>query len=309
MAEGSSLTRRAALASVAVAIILLVLKIWASWETGSVAMLGSLADTGLDLLASLVTLFAVRVASEPADAEHRFGHGKAEAIAALVQTVLIALSALAIGIRAITSFAQPSSVVRPELGIGVSLVAIALTLVLVIYQRSVIARTGSIAISSDNLHYQSDLALNVAVIVAFVIDGLAGIAGADAVFGLLIAAWLGYSAFGTGNRAVDMLMDREWPELRRQQLLNMVAEMPDVHGVHALKTRKSGTHDFAQFKIWLDPKLSVAAAHDIVERVEAAVRQRFPDTEVIVHVDPRGHFDETDLEEKDLWEAESPSAT
>jgi ferrous-iron efflux pump FieF len=183
--ERARLTRSAALASASVAVTLLGLKTWAAWATGSVAMLGSLADTTLDLLASLVTLFAVGLAATPADDDHRFGHGKAEAIAALMQTLLIIGSAVAIFWRAISSFGSTDLPRAPEVGIGVSAVGIVLTLALVAWQKSVVRRTGSVAISTDSLHYQSDLLLNSAVIIAFVLDVLLGLHGADAVLGIV----------------------------------------------------------------------------------------------------------------------------
>ena len=291
--ERAALTRSAALASSAVALALVGLKGWAAWSTGSVAMLGSLADTALDLLASLVTLYAVGVAAVPADEEHRFGHGKAEAIAALMQTLLILGSAAAILWRAAAVLAgRAEPVGAPELGMTVSLLAIAATLALVWWQGRVVARTGSLAIATDRLHYQSDLVLNLAVIAALALEAWAGLRGADAVFGLAIALWIGRSAVRSARAAVDMLMDREWLEDRRQALLTTVRDCPGVTGVHDLKTRTSGATDFIQFHIWLPPEMSVAAAHAIVDGVEAQVLAANPGAEVMVHVDPHGHYDD-----------------
>ncbi|MGB3721360.1 MAG: cation diffusion facilitator family transporter [Pacificimonas sp.] len=310
--DRGTMMRRAAIASVTAALLLLGTKTWAVWQTGSVALLGSLADTGLDLIASLVTFFAVRVAAEPADREHRFGHGKAEAIAALFQTMLIGISALAIAWRAIMRFASPAEVDQPVAGIGVSIFAIVVTLALVVYQKRIAKRTGSLAIETDSLHYQSDLALNAAVIAALLLASV-GLSGADPVFGLAIALWLGWTAFHAARRAIDMLMDREWPELKRQQLLNMVSMLPDVHGIHELRTRRAGDQDFVQFHMWVDPDLTVKAAHDISDRVEMAVLTAYPGTELLIHVDPRGHMDESEVEEDHFCpinpEDELPSAT
>ena len=185
-----SLTTKAAIASVATALFLTLLKGWATIETGSVALLGSLADTGFDLLASLLTLFSVRYAAQPADDEHRFGHGKAEALSALVQVTLVSVSALFIGWRAFDRLGEAARPDHPELGIGVSLVAIAVTLALLAYQRHVIRRTRSVAIHGDQLHYQGDLLLNVAVIIAIALDAFLGWRGADPIFGRAIAGWL-----------------------------------------------------------------------------------------------------------------------
>lgn len=285
------LTRRAAYASVAAAVVLVVAKIYAVVVTGSVAMLGSLADTGLDLLAALVTLVGVRVAAEPADAQHRFGHGKAEAISALFQTMLIMVSAVGIAWRAGDRLMHPAVPSEPELGIAVSVFAILVTFALVTYQRSIVRRTNSIAIQADRMHYQSDFFLNISVIAALVIDAMLGIHGADAVLGLLIAAWLAWGSYGTARRSIDMLMDREWDDERRTMLKAAVVGLERVDGIHELKTRRSGHTDFIQFHIWVDPEMTVAEAHDVVDDVEARVNEAFPGAEVLIHVDPRGHTD------------------
>lgn len=287
----ASLTTRAALASVAAALCLLILKSYAALQTGSVAMLGSLADTGLDLIASLVTLFAVRVAAMPADREHRFGHGKAEALAALAQVVIISISAIGIAWRAVDRLLRGEVTANAEYGIAVSIAAILVTLALVAYQRSVIRRTGSVAIRTDAVHYQSDLLLNLSVIAALVLDQYLGLAGADPVFGILIAAWLIWGAWRASSHALDQLMDREWPEEKRQRFLAIASSRPEAKGIHDVRTRSSGTHDFAQFHIWVDPKMSVAAAHDVVEAIETDLAREFPGCEVLIHLDPEGQVD------------------
>lgn len=289
--QRSSLTTRAAIASVCAALLLLVLKGYAAWVTGSVAMLGSLADSGLDVIASLVTLFGVRVAAAPADREHRFGHGKAESIAALVQVGIIGISALGIAWRAVERLIQGAETARANEGIAVSAVAIAVTLALVAYQRSVVRRTGSVAIRTDAVHYQSDLLLNLSVIAALVLDQYLGFTGADPLFGLGIALWLIYGAWRASSHAIDQLMDREWPEEKRQRFLAVAARHPEARGIHDLRTRSSGTRDFAQFHIWIDPKMSVAQAHDVVEEIENGLAGEFPGCEVLIHLDPEGQVD------------------
>lgn len=292
---------RAALFSVGVAWFLLLLKGWAAWQTGSVAMLGSLADTGLDLLASLVLLYGVRVAAEPADHDHRFGHGKAEALAALFQVALITASAAVIGWRAIDRFANPTRGAEPELGVAVSLIAIAGTVALLWYQRRVIRQTGSVAIMADNIHYQSDVLLNLAVIAALVLEQWAGVTGADPVFGVAIALWLLWGAFQASSNAIDQLMDKEWPEDQRKAFIDVAAQQPGLRGIHDFRTRRSGAHDFAQFHMEVDPRLTVFAAHEIVERVEDALKRAYPKVEVLIHLDPEGHVDtDNELVEADV---------
>lgn len=288
----ASLARSAAIASIAVAVVLVALKSWATWRTGSTAMLGSLADSALDLVASLATLIGVWIASMPADEDHRFGHGKAEALAAIFQVTLIALSAAGIAYRAVTRLVDGGQVQAASEGIAVSSVAIAATFALLVWQRYVIARTRSVAISADHVHYQSDLLLNIAVIAALALDQYAGLTGADPVFGLAIALWLLWGAWRAGHQAVDQIMDREWPEERRQEFVELAARHPELSNLHDLRTRTSGTRDFVQFHVDLPGSMSVAEAHDIIERVEEDLCSHFPDMELLIHIDPSGHVDE-----------------
>lgn len=297
-----NLARRAALASVVTALFLGALKAYAAVRTGSVAVLASLADSLLDLIASLVTLAGVHVAAQPADAEHRFGHGKAEALAALFQVVMIAISAFAILIRAIQRLAAGEATSNAEYGIGVSIVAILATLALTGYQRHVIRRTQSVAIGADHIHYQSDLLMNAAVIAALVLDQYLGWSGADALFGVAIALWLLFGAWRASVAAIDQLMDKEWPEAKRAHFIEVAGRHPELKGMHDLRTRTSGNRDFVQFHVWMDPKLTVQAAHDVVESLEQRLGAEFPDTEILIHIDPEGQVDEPDnpLAEADL---------
>jgi ferrous-iron efflux pump FieF len=289
--ERSKLTARAAMASIAMAVTLIGLKVWASIETHSMAMLGSLADSGLDLVASLVVLLGVRVAAQPADYDHRFGHGKAEALAALVQVILITLSALFIAFRAVERLINGAETGSAELGIGVSIVAMVLTVALISYQRHVVVRTGSLAIGTDRLHYSSDLLLNGSVILALVLDQYLRVSGADAVFGVLIALWLLWGAWSASSHALHQLMDREWPDELRERFLAATKEYPELAGLHDLRTRTSGTHNFAQFHVWVPGEWTVREAHDRLDRVEEALQKRFPATEIIIHLDPEGQID------------------
>jgi ferrous-iron efflux pump FieF len=301
-AERAMLSSRAALASVALALTLLAAKAWAAVETDSTAMLGSLADTALDLVASLATLAGVWIAARPADSDHRFGHGKAEALVALGQVALIGISALWIAWRAIDRLINGGATAEMELGIGVSLFAIAATLLLLWYQRRVIARTGSVAIRTDNVHYQSDLLLNSAVIAALVLDQQVGIRGADALFGIAIALWLLWGAFHSSSHAINQQMDREWPEEERARFLAAAAEYPELAGLHDLRTRTSGTHNFAQFHVWVPADWTVREAHDRMDRVEEDLQRRFPGTEILIHLDPEGHTDRETMLPSDLTE-------
>jgi ferrous-iron efflux pump FieF len=266
------------------------------------AMLGSLADSGLDLVASLVVLLGVRVAALPADWDHRFGHGKAEALASLVQVILITISAIFIGFRAVERLLSGAQTSDAELGIGVSILAIVLTAALITYQRHVVRRTGSLAIGTDRLHYSSDLFLNGSVIVALALDQFAGLNGADAVFGLLIALWLLWGAWSASSNALDQLMDREWPDELRERFLAAAKEYPELAGLHDLRTRSSGTHYFAQFHVWVPAHWTVRQAHDRLDVVEEELQRRFPGTEILIHVDPEGQTDRETILPQEITE-------
>lgn len=301
--QRSKLTTRAALASITMAVFLIVLKTYAAVHTSSMAMLGSLADSGLDLIASLIILLGVRVAAAPADHEHRFGHGKAEALAALVQVILISLSAIFIGFRAVQRLLTRAETADAELGIAVSIIAMILTAALISYQRHVVSKTDSLAIGTDKLHYSSDLLLNGSVVVALGLDQYAHLTGADAVFGLLIALWLLWGAYTASSHAFDQLMDREWPDDLRERFLAAAAEYPELSGLHDLRTRSSGTHYFAQFHVWVPGNWTVQEAHDRLDAVEEKLQQRFPGTEILIHVDPEGQIDRETLLPQEIAES------
>jgi ferrous-iron efflux pump FieF len=299
----SRLSTRAALASVALASVLLVAKAWAAYATDSTAMLGSLADTALDVIASLTTLMGVRIAAQPADLDHRFGHGKAEALVSLAQVALISASAAGIMWRAVDRLINRAQTEAMGTGIAVSVLALALTFVLLWYQRRVIASTGSVAIKTDNVHYKSDLMLNGSVIVALVLDQALHLSGADALFGIAIALWLAWGAYRASSEAIHQLMDREWPEDERRSFLAAAAEYPELQGLHDLRTRKSGTLRFVQFHVWVPADWTVQEAHDRLDHVEEQLQKRFPDTEILIHVDPEGQTDRETLLSSDITES------
>ena len=300
MNDAGKLNRSAAYASIAVASLLVGLKIWAVWSTQSTAMLGSLADTVLDLVASLATLAGVWIAAQPADEEHRFGHGKAEALSAMFQVVLISISALTLAVRAAGQLVAGARPGGASEGIAVSGIAIVATLGLLAWQRRVIASTGSVAIATDHLHYKSDLLLNLAVIAALALDRYVGVPWADAAFGLLIALWLGWGAWHASTEAIDHLMDREWPDDRKARFLEVVARHPELKGLHDLRTRTSGNHDFVQFHMSVDPDMTVRAVHVVMDDIEAKLASEFPGTEFLIHPDPEGLVNETGLAAQNL---------
>ena len=305
--SSAMLNRSAAFASISVAALLVALKGWAAWSTVSTAMLGSLADTLLDLVASLATLAGVWVAAQPADEAHRFGHGKAEALAAMFQVVLISISALGLALRAAEQMIGGGRIAAAGEGIVVSLIAMAATLALLGWQRHVIRRTGSLAIATDHVHYQSDLLLNLAVIAALALDHYGGIAGADPVFGLIIALWLGWGAWRASTRAIEQLMDREWAEEKRERFIKVLGRHPELRGVHDLRTRTSGNRDFVQFHVWVDPAMSIRDAHRVMDEIEAKLHAEFPGVEILIHPDPEGLVDEHGMAAREVLQHGSPA--
>jgi ferrous-iron efflux pump FieF len=301
--DTAKLNRSAAFASIALAAMLVGIKSWAVWKTGSTAMLGSLADTVLDLIASLATLAGVWIAAQPDDRHHRFGHGKAEALAAMFQVTLISISALTLAFRSAQQFVAHARIEAAGDGIVVSGVAMMATIALITWQKYVIRKTNSLAISTDHVHYQSDLMLNLAVIAALVLDQYAGISRADSVFGFLIALWLGWGAWGASQEAITQLMDREWPEEKRRNFVQVMARHPELRGVHDLRTRTSGNRDFVQFHVWVDPEMTIRDAHRVMDEIEIKLLAEFPGVEILIHPDPEGHVD-TGLGAKDLMPAE-----
>ena len=283
--KADNLMRWATRSAVAVAAVLVLSKAYVWWVSSSVAVLGSLTDSTLDLAASLVTLFAVRAALSPADHDHRFGHGKAEALAGLFQAAIMAGSAVFLTLEASQSLWNPAVITASALVIEVSILAIGLSLALVAFQAYVIKKTRSLAIQGDHLHYTGDLLLNIGVIVAAYISA-AGWLYADGTIGLLIAAYILYGSSQIARPAVNMLMDRELPDEDREAIFNMALGNSAVLGLHELKTRLSGRDTFIQMHIEVDDKITVREAHFISDEVEGVIGEMYPEAEIIIHVDP-----------------------
>jgi ferrous-iron efflux pump FieF len=283
-----TLMRRAAWAAVATAAFLVALKVVAYFATNSVAMLSSLADSGLDLFASSLNLVAIGSALTPADAEHRFGHGKAEPLAGLAQGAFIAGSAIFLVVAAIGRLIAPRPIDQGGLGVGVMCVSIVLTFVLVAYQRRVVAKTGSLAIGADRAHYTSDIVVNAGVILAIVLASWFAMSLADPVIGLGVACVLAWSAWHVFRLSYDQLMDRELPDGERDRIKAVVMRHADVRNLHDLRTRAAGVSTFIQLHIELDPEISLMRAHEVSDEVEADICRAYPNAEVIIHQDPAG---------------------
>jgi len=283
--EAARLMKLATYGSASVAGILIAAKLVAWVWTDSISLLATLMDSCLDAVASLITLFAVRHALEPADHDHRFGHGKAEALAGLAQSMFITGSALFLLLEASARFFHPQTITGSNIGIAVMIFSIIATLALLTLQRHVIRKTGSTAIAADALHYKSDLYMNASVILALVL-AVYGWQGFDAIFGIAIAFYILYSAYEIIQHALHDLMDHELSDNERQQIRNIVSQHPKAHGMHDLRTRKSGTTVFIQLHLELDDELALIDAHHISDEVEASLMLTFPNAEIIIHEDP-----------------------
>jgi len=286
--KNAVLMRQAAIASVAAALTLILIKLYAFVETSSVSMLSTLFDSALDFGASLVNLVAIRQAVMPADAEHRFGHGKAEPLAGLVQVGFILGSSILLLVEVGDHFLHPQAVQRYTLGIVVMVVSIAITGALILFQRSVVKRTGSLAVTADAAHYGSDFVVNISVIVALVLSSVFGWWWIDPLCGLLVAVFIGFTAVSIGRQALDMLMDREMEDVDRDRIKEIARAHPEVRDLHDLRTRVSGQDRFIQFHLELSPDILLKAAHRISDEVEARLVEAFPGAEVIIHQDPYG---------------------
>jgi ferrous-iron efflux pump FieF len=287
-AANARLMQRATYASIAVAVILILVKAVAWSITDSVSVLSSLLDSLLDALASAVNLIAVHHALMPADREHRFGHGKAEPLAGLAQATFITGSAILLLLQAVSRLQDPPPIVRSDIGIAVMVLSIVMTLVLVTYQRRVVRATGSVAIGADRLHYAGDLLLNGSVIVALLLSGWFGFVHADPIFGIGIGLYILVSALRIGRQSFDLLMDRELPDEQRARIRDIALAHPEVRSVHDLRTRSSGLDIFIQLHIEMDPQMTLQRAHEVSDAVEREIMVVFPNAEVMIHQDPEG---------------------
>jgi cation diffusion facilitator family transporter len=286
--ESAALTRRVTLYSVATAAVLVAIKVAAWLASGSIALLASTADSGLDLLASLTTFFAVRYAVAPPDAEHRYGHGKAEGFASLVQAGLVFASAALIAREAIGDLMTPKPIQDGGWAVAVMAVSILLTALLIVAQGRVLKQTSSVAVSGDRAHYAADLASNLIALIGIAATAWLGIARLDAVAALVIAALLLWGAVGVFREASGQLMDHELPDEVRARIVELMTQDRRLTDVHQLRTRASGPYVHMQMHVDLDPELTLEAAHQVIVAAENRVLNAFPAADIIIHADPRG---------------------
>ena len=283
------LKKSAAVFAIAIALILIAVKAHVWHISGSVSLLSSLVDSIVDSLASLINLIAIYHAVKPADHEHRFGHGKIEALAALGQSIFIFASACYILKEAITRFLHPEPMEQTNLVLMATLLSIVLTVVLLVVQKYTIRKTRSIAIEADYAHYQSDLLINVGILVVVWCSQYFHSSFLDPIFGGFIALYISFSAYKVLKRSLEILMDRELSETDRQKIVDVITKHPKVSGYHLLRTRSSGTGEFIQCHLEMSGDITLSEAHDISHEVEHSIREAFPKADIILHQDP-GHL-------------------
>lgn len=279
------LVKAAALCATTVAIMLLLMKVVAWWLTGSVSLLAALVDSMVDIAASVTNLLVVRYALQPADHQHTFGHGKAESLAVLAQSMFISGSAIFLFLTGFQHLANPQPLKELGVGIGVTIISLISTLCLVTFQRWVVKKTRSQAIRADMLHYQSDILMNGAILAALGLS-MYGFLHADAIFALGIGCYILYSALRMAYDAVQTLLDRALPDEERQEIMNIALSWPGIKGAHDLRTRQSGPTRFIQLHVEMDDNLTLLEAHKIADNVEQDILKHFPNSEVIIHQDP-----------------------
>jgi ferrous-iron efflux pump FieF len=291
--EQSRLRQLASQTSLCVAVILVAVKLAAWVATGSVALLGSAIDALVDTGASLATFFGVRYAERPPDEDHRFGHGKGEAIAGFTQATFLSGAAVVLAFQSLERLYYPRPSEAFEIGIWVIAGSLLAALGLVIMQTWVVRRTGSTAIAADRAHYMTDIVVNAGVLVALGVTHFTGWERVDPALALVISAYMIWNAWNIAQEALTQLLDRELPAEERQRISTAVRDCAGVRNIHDLRTRYAGDRIFVEFHLEVDEQLTIKQGHAIGDVAEAAVINLLPGlVEVTAHLEPFGIDDD-----------------
>ena len=291
------LVRRAGQAAIVAASLLIIVKLIAWIMTGSSSILAALTDSLVDVCASIINLFAIKVAIQPADKEHRFGHGKAESLAGLAQAAFISGSAVFLMFNGISALINGSKITSSNIGIAVMLFSVVVTIMLVLFQNYVVKKTNSVAIKADSLHYRTDIVMNAAVLFAIILAGY-GWGWADGAFAIAISLYILHGAWEIGKQSVDALMDKKLSKEDEDLVLKLAYEIDGIHGVHGLRTRSSGYVKFIQLHLELDDEQTLLAAHDKADELELALLKAFPEADILIHLDPLSAISEENRSHK-----------
>ena len=289
-----SIIKAASIASLFVSFTLIIIKYYGWVETDSISLLGSLADSLIDFLASIFVFIAISFSLLPADEKHRFGYGKSEGLVVFIQSLLIGVSGLYVFSEAIQRFFHPTEINQPSIAVWIIVVSIVLSIALVLFQKYVVKISKSKAIESDQYHYLTDLYINISVLISILISGWTTYLFVDSLIGLIIAVFVIYSAINLLKKSFKILLDQELPSSDRDQIKAIALRHPEVLGFHDLRTRDAGRNYVIQFHLELDPQMSLLHSHEIIEEVMEKVIDAFPDAEIIVHSDPLGVDEERD---------------
>ena len=282
------MVRWASYASVLVAVVLLGVKGVAYFRTDAVSLLTSLVDAAVDLAASLATLVGVWYASQPADADHRYGHGKGETLAAFLQAIFLIVAALALVSQAVRRLVFPEPVNDLDAGLVIVLASLSTALLLVGFQSYVLRNTGSQAITADRAHYRADILVNLGVLAALGITRMTGWLRADPAVAVLIACYMLVNGGNIARAALRSLLDEELADAEREKIMRIILSQPEVRGVHDLRTRDAGDRVVIEFHLELDGHLSIADGHAITDATERAVASAFENADVLAHQEPAG---------------------
>ncbi|MCR3755242.1 MAG: Zn(2(+))/Fe(2(+))/Cd(2(+)) exporter [Candidatus Westeberhardia cardiocondylae] len=283
----NNLTRFASFASLSISIILVSIKIWACFTTGSIALLTSATDGFVDVIESIITLIGVYYAQRPADDTHRYGHGKAEAIAAFVQALLLIGAGITLCIESINKFINPSTLSSQGLGISVIIGSTLCAVILVIMQTLVIKHTHSTAISADRSHYIADIAINITVLISLLLENKFGLIRADSFGALIISCYMIWNARNMIQSTLLQLLDHELSKFERDKIIDIIQNCYGVKGVHNVRTRNSGDKIFIDFHIEVDGTIDITTGHNICKSIEKKIKRIFPSIDIFIYLEPK----------------------
>ena len=283
--EYSRLVNLAGRAAIVAASLLIIVKSLAWFMTDSSSVLAALTDSLMDVTTSVINLFAIKIALQPADDEHRFGHGKAESLAGLAQAAFISGSSILLMLNGISALINGNQMNASNIGIAVMLFSVLVTVILVVFQTYVVKKTGSVAIKADSMHYRTDIVMNGAVLLALILAAM-GWHWADGLFAIIVSLYILHGAWDIGTQSVDALMDKQLPKVDEELIIKTAYQIEDVRGVHDLRTRQSSNTKFIQLHLELDDDQSLFDAHAKADKLEMELEKHFPHADILIHLDP-----------------------
>ncbi|MCP4323900.1 MAG: cation diffusion facilitator family transporter [Psychromonas sp.] len=283
--EYSRLVNLAGRAAIVAASLLIIVKLLAWFMTGSSSILAALTDSLMDVTTSIINLFAIKIALQPADDDHRFGHGKAESLAGLAQAAFISGSSVLLMLNGISSLINGNQISASNIGIAVMVFSVLVTIALVSFQTYIVKRTGSLAIKADSMHYRTDIFMNGAVLLALILAGI-GWHWADGLFAIAVSIYILHGAWEIGSQSIDALMDKQLPKSDEELIVKTAYSINGVRGVHDLRTRQSGNTKFIQLHLELDDDQSLFEAHEKADKLELELEKKFPHADILIHLDP-----------------------